>query len=705
MLHTEQWIWLPDNIYPESQSAVPTLLFSWDTSGYAVAEFTRQYRFPAKILRAEVRFGGDTALQLYCNGQFAASGPAWIGGDFIGNHIPRENFYALETTLYPQCDTLDFFARVRLAPEQICEYSSGRGGFMLSAIVTLEDGRVQHIGTGGDWLVRKNGSYVSPRRFDSRILPDPFVPAQCIENRWHTVTAPIPVRQEYPVPPGGCAIDLAPGEEKTLQIDLGMIWGGYLHARAEAEGETAVTVNCRETGEEGTAETLTFAGGGEYRGFFLHSAGNLLVRAENCSPRPARITLSLIAAHYPVTEEADTVTADPGLNQVLATCKHTLKICRQTIHLDSTRHCEPLACTGDYYIQSLMTPFAFGDMRLAEFDLLRTAGMLEREKGRMFHTTYSLIWVRMLWDVYCITGKLSLLEDCKKGLGLLLDRFGGYLGENGLIENPPDYMFVDWIYIDGHSLHHPPKALGQSCMNMYYFAALDAAGKIYEALSVPAEAACCAAKRETLAAAVNARLFDREKGMFFEGLNTPTDENLIGEYMPPNTDKRYYLKHSNILAACFGVCDDATAENLVHKVMSGEIGGEIQPYFTHFLLEAVFRLGLRETYTRAILERWIAPVRDCPLGLVEGFVAPEPGYGFDHSHAWGGTPLYSLPKALLGLTILSPGMQKIALSPSLLGLEHARVELLTPGGRVTCRMEKGKAPCINAPEGITVILK
>jgi hypothetical protein len=96
---------------------------------------------------------------------------------------------------------------------------------------------------------------------------------------------------------------------------------------------------------------------------------------------------------------------------------------------------------------------------------------------------------------------------------------------------------------------------------------------------------------------------------------------------------------------------------------------------------------------------------ECPLGLVEGFVTPEPGYGFDHSHAWGGTPLYSLPKALLGLEILSPGMKALALSPSLLGLNHAHTELLTPYGKVTCEMEQGKAPVITAPEEITVILK
>ena len=151
-----------------------------------------------------------------------------------------------------------------------------------------------------------------------------------------------------------------------------------------------------------------------------------------------------------------TLTSDDALNQVLDTCRHTLKYCRQTLHLDSPKHCEPLACTGDYYIETLMTAFSFGDMSLAKFDVQRTAELLRNNHGRMFHTTYSLIWVRMLLDVYKFTGDKTLLTECEDALIMLLNRFSGYVGDNGLIETPPDYMFVDWIYIDGISMHHPP---------------------------------------------------------------------------------------------------------------------------------------------------------------------------------------------------------------------------------------------------------
>lgn len=700
------WIWLDAEKYPDRQTTVIYRNSIKDGENYTVAEFKRTYEFSDVPKCIKLRFSADSLFQLYVNGECIATGPACVGGDFIGNERVRENFYAFEKQISTNSSIIEIFARVQMLPERICDYSKGHGGFMLCGAAEMPNGSTEHFSTDESWLARVNIAYMAPRCFALSENEDEFSSAKITPDIWNAKTAPIPPRTENEIIPSGGKISLRPGEERDITLELDMIYAGFLHIKVEksvVDGEIDIKARPTETGSGGSAEHLAFAKSGEYRGFFLHSAGQIRAILKNTSSADAGVSISFISTHYPVRETATIETSDNELDLVLNTCRHTLKICRQTHHLDSPSHCEPLACTGDYYIESLMTMFSFGDMRLAEFDIMRTADMLKRENGRMFHTTYSLIFVKMLYDTYMITGKKELLLYCVDALRLLFARFEGYIGDNGLIETPPDYIFVDWIYIDEMSMHHPPKALGQSCLNMYYFAALECREKIFSALHLCDDAKRCDTKKNDLRRAINTHLFDHERGIYFEGLNTPTDEALLAKYMPQNVSKRYYLKHSNILAACFGVCDDKTSKKLIDMVMTEKIPGDCQPYFLHFLFEAIFRHGLREKYTLKLAERWKAPTLSCPKGLVEGFIEPEPTYRFDHSHAWGGTPLYSVPRALLGLEITEPGMTKIKLDPSLLGLSHAKAELLTPHGTLICEMERGQAPKLQIPKGITVI--
>ncbi len=698
----EKWIWLPKDKYPQSQTTIYSGFNDKRNGNYTVAEFQKTYRFDKEIASVELRFSGDTSFQLFCNDTLTATGPASVGGDYAFNDNPRSCFYSTQTVIFPKGKSLSFFARVKMMPTRICEYSKGHGGFMLAGTVIFTDGTKTIINTDKSWHVRKNNSYADVKVYDGTVLADEYVYAEEIDNIWHTENAPIPPLSEQIITPDNNTILLNPGEEKNTTLYLDKIYGGCLKVSAKTEGNVKAEILCCENGSGGITENIVFVRNDEYRGFVFHSAGEIHVKVSNQSDSPAEITINFIFMHYPVEIIGKTVTNDEQLNDVLDICRHTLKICRQTHHLDSTTHCEPLACTGDYYIESLMTAFSFGDMKLAEFDIMRTAELLRGNDGVMFHTSYSLIWVLMLHDVYMFTANIQLLRKCEDALIILLNKFDEYIGTNGLIETPPSYMFIDWIYIDGLSMHHPPKALGQTCMSMFLFGALDAAEKIFSILSEDAMADKCNLKKKKLKNAINTLLFDKERELYFEGLNTETPTELINQYMPQNTDKRYYLKHANILAAYFGICDKTTAQGLIHKIMSGECPGEYQPYFAHYLLEAIYRNGLRDIYTLTEVEKWKKPVLEFPKGLIEGFIKPEPGYGFDHSHAWGGTPLYSLPKAITGLEILKPGFQEISLTPSLLGLKHAKVELPTPYGMITCDISDNRPPIIKAPPEITL---
>ena len=698
---TETWIWLPKAFYPNDQITKFDALSDKSNDTYVVAEFKKVYTFDKPISSVLVRFSADTEIQLFCNDSIIATGPSAVGGDFLGNGKPREWYYANERKFLANGESLEFFARVKMCPTRIYEYSKGHGGFMLCATVYFADGSIQSVSTDDTWLSRKNGAYVSACTYDGRIAPEPYVNAEMIPDIWSAKLAPIPVRTEKELVVG--TISLKPHEELTETFDLDKIYAGFIHLVSKDCETVKASLVLRETDEaRKTSENVVLCGNDEYRSFHLESVGNIVATLKNESDVTVTVSIGLITTYYPITVDAKTVTNDESINEILSVCKHTLKYCRQTHHLDSPRHCEPLACTGDYYIESLMTAFSFCDMRLAEFDVERTAELLRHNDGRMFHTTYSLIWVRMLYDVYMFGGNFDLLKKCRDALDLLLARFATYIGENGLIENPPDYMFVDWIYIDGLSMHHPPKALGQTVLNMFYFMALSYAERIYGLIGDAPSSLHCNKKKKAIQSAVNTLLYDKKRGMYFEGLNEPTDLSQVNQWQPQNVGKRYYMKHSNIMAAYTSICDTEIARDLIEKIMNDEIEGDVQPYFQHYLLEAIENHGLREKYTLQVLHRWKQAVEDCHKGLVEGFFAPEPTYHFDHSHAWGGTPLYSLPKALMGISIQEAGYKKIKLQPSLLGLEWAKVEIPTPYGMITCEMKQGCEPKSIVPDEIVL---
>ncbi|MGN0547507.1 MAG: hypothetical protein ACI4I3_09250, partial [Acutalibacteraceae bacterium] len=536
-----------------------------------------------------------------------------------------------------------------------------------------------------------NGAIESPEMKNARETGD----------IWCAETAPIPPLSLNRLYPENGVITVEAGGTASVTAELCRIYGAY--PCLESSGKCRIKLETSELeGQEKRSERINFAKADSYMSFFMHSLSRAEMTVENLSDKPVTVRLSFIAPWYPVTRQGEVTTSDEGLNKVFDVCRHTLKICRQSLHLDSTKHQELLACTGDYYIESLMTLFCFGDMRLAELDLKRTADNLERLDGVMFHTTYSLIWVQMLHDVYMITGRKDTLIYCRNALEILLRRFESYIGENGVIDSPPDFMFVDWTVVDGFSMHHPPKALGQTVLNAFYYKALTDAAEIFAFLGETEKSFSIKEKSVQFKKNFNEIFFDEEKQLYFDGLGDPYGGNKY--YLPANVNKKYFTKYPNILAALYGLADGDRAVNILERIIFNDELQDIQPYFMHYLLCAVRKHGLFEKYGMKLMKRWIPLVNECEKGLAEGWIAPEENYSFDHSHAWGGTPAYQLPMALTGLEILEPGMKKLKFTPRLYGLEYARILIPTESGDILFTAEKGKDAVITAPDSIEIIV-
>ena len=421
-----KWIWLDTKTYSEFQESPAVIGLEYDTADfkYCVAEFSAEYQYDKEISKVKLRVSGDAQFRLWMNGEIVGIGPASSGGDFLTEEaLPWHyaNHYELEAT----GTMLRFFAQVQLLPQVLTEFSQGHGGFYLEGEVIFTDGTSHCFGTDENWRVRKNNRFAAPKVYDESIAPDGWHRAEIVENRWNLMDAPIPMLTLEPISPQSCKkqeeADAEIVEESRVKVCVGdkvtvlfdKIYSAYLGIRAD--GPCRLTLGYFELeGDKESQEKIALTKAGEFFTFRLHSVGGMRIQVEKAGEEDGdcvEIEPFLLFSHYPVEREGTLKTSDALLNKVYDVSKWALKICRQTIHLDSPKHQELLACTGDYFIETKMTAFTFGDMRLAQEDIRRTARWLEINDGRMFHTNYSLIWVQWIWFTYLFTGDVSLLND------------------------------------------------------------------------------------------------------------------------------------------------------------------------------------------------------------------------------------------------------------------------------------------------------
>ncbi len=702
-----QWIWLSPRLHPDRQAT--RLATSFDQKvpqgqRFTVAQFQCVFPLPKPLLQARLLVSADTTYHLSLNGKPLVSGPATFGGDWL--EMPRPMPWYGDVCLWEAdgAESLHFDALVCLGPVALCDHSLGQGGFILQAELLYQDGSREWLLSDSSWQARVLPAFQEETTYDGSLSPSPWAPAVPIPLPRPLLPSPLPPRQETPIlPEGRRSLEIPPGETRDFVVEFSRIYCGY--PTLEADGPCRGELQCFEDSPAHPHDRLTItlaAPSLSFQAFHAHSVGGYLLTVVNQdATRPLTLTPGLVETCLPTPQKGEFRCSDPGLEAVYQVCRWTLRICRQNLHLDSPKHQEPLACTGDYYMETLMTLGTFGDMTLAEFDLLRTAQMLEANHGRLFHTSYSLIWVQWLRDVYRFTGNLSLIQQCLPALRLLLQRFRTYMGPEGILDNPPDYMFVDWLVVDGFSLHHPPKYLGQTVLNAFLHGALHNAAALFALLGLPQEAQEAKAWAESLSQACRRLLYDPEKQLFFDGQETPSPQ--VSFYLPENPPRRHYSRHANILAVLYGLVEGEEARALLRRVMDSDLP-EVQPYFMHYTLEALEKTGLFSAYGMALLRRWIPLAQECPKGLKEGWFPPQPDYAFDFSHAWGGTPAYQLPVRLLGLELLEPAFRKIRLTPRLLGLAWAEISLPTPYGLLTCSLKKGEPPRYALPPGISAEL-
>lgn len=678
-------IWLNKEKYPQYQSSYQTVFCDKTGFDFCVAEFSKDYVFEKSISKISLTVCADTKYELKINGGIIGSGPIYRGGDY-GSTVTLPYTYSDSYEIAASGNEINIYSEVRLLPHHLAETSLGCGRFALEGKIEFADGTQSEIRTDETWLSRKSVQYIDMYRFDYAAIADEWsysdivseFPEMRVSPLAHLVREKIKPERFMP-----CVIGV--GEKSDFTVEFDKIYSAYGYIGITAAGRYNITLDFFEVANKIVdTEQISAVGSITHKSLRMRGIGGYVVHIENTGDTPLTVNdCSLIYEHYPMVQNGDFKCSSEILNKIYDVGKHTLAICRQSIELDSPTHVENLGCAGDYFVESLINYFTFGDTALTRHDIIRIAEQLRSTNGIMFHTTYSLIYIQMIYDYYMFTADKSLLEETADVIKLLFDVFAGYIGDTGLIENPPNFMFVDWIFEDGYSLHHPPKALGQTIMNAFYYKALNVAAEIFKVLNDDYHK-ICVGRAEKLYIDFNEQLYDESRGLYFDGLNTPSIES---KWLPKNSEKRYFSMHSNVLAVLYGLCPQAECKRIMTAVLEDKTLITVQLYFMHFILEAIYKSGLFEKYGLRQILRYGDIVKECGKGMKEGWI-DMPGYGYDYSHAWGATPTYQLPSKLLGFKMIEPGFKKISVSPCLYGLDYADISIPTPYGYIRCEMNK-----------------
>ena len=686
-----EWIWLNQTEYIDYQSTQTEWRHNPEYKRQYKALFRKSFELTEVPDRSYLSLTADIAFRFYINGIFVAQGPPDTGNDYFDGVPPEHRFYTTHNVnefLKSGINTIavEVFSHFR----EISETSSGQGMF----ICDLMDGNKRCIvATDTTWKCNidtsfqiDRGNYTCNNNFEISGWNSEFFEdngwknssAKNVPKKGYLVNSMMPVPFRSPVKPQRLWY---PGNEipisdysatvfnKELQdvaftLDFGKNLTAFYGFEVLANKNDTLKIYPYEKKYASQNRALLFIckeGLNVFYAPFLSVFRYLRVEVKSQKGLIIK-DIHTDFSSYPVDYRGNFSCSDQSLTKLWDITRWTTQLCMNDMFYDSPKHQEPIACTGDYFIQSLINFYAFGDPWLTRQTLLKTAWLLEKNNYDMFHTSYSLLWVQMLYQYYQYTGDIQLVKELVPHVNKLNQLFETYLDSSFLVSNAPDYMFMDWIKIDKFNAHHPPAVIGMGYMTaLYYKSLLDAANlnRLVDNKLVQGKNLKLAKK---IKRAMNDFLWDQEKQLFKDGI--PFRNKKENHYFfPADTNIVTYSPHVNTLAVLYGIAP----KNHQHAILDYIINQktiDLQPYFMFFVLSAVEHTGHFNTIGLELLKKWEKGVDHETFTLKENWQdVTDTGYGGDYSHAWGGSPLYFMSRNILGVKPGIPGFKEIEISP------------------------------------------
>ncbi len=511
---------------------------------------------------------------------------------------------------------------------------------------------------------------------------------------------------------GATTVRTVEGLDTSFLLDFGRIHSGYPFIELEAHGGEVVEVAVAEgiPGEWDAAlpaqpRISKDSGHGTHLLRYIARPGRQrFERFEWAAVRYAQVTVRSAPrglhirhvgstfTHYPADARGRFECSDPLLNQLWEVGRYTLQLCMH----DGWEDCpgrEQRQWLGDATVEFLVGQAAFGpSINALNRQFLQHAAESQRPDGltQMYapgdHRTngmlipdWTLQWILNAEQHLLYTGEVDAIEAVFPAIQRALAWFERQIGPHDLVANLPYWHFHDWAAVGRQG--------EAATLNAVLVGALRAGATLARALESGRAARRYDAVAERITAALNARHWDAERGVYIDCVD-------------PATDKREPRASQHANAALI-LWDSAPRErwaSMIQRITDPArvvftaappivpSGAPFDPennvvlantFFSHFVYRALCRAGRFDLVLAMMRERYGRMLARGATTLWESY---DPTASL--CHGFSATPVYQLSTEVLGVYPTAPGFTRFRVSPQLGDLQRAGGRFPTVRGDV-----------------------
>jgi len=452
----------------------------------------------------------------------------------------------------------------------------------------------------------------------------------------------------------------------------------------------------------------------------------LMVRLANPTIVPAIVTMNDLAAYetiYPAVPCGTFQCSDSRLEAIHALSTRTLNLCMEDVYTDCPWR-ERRLWLGDLQVEALFGYYAFGETALARKCLLEYAdsvtpdgwlpGFIPEARPNNY-PTWAMRYPVAAWEYYLYTGDASVLPKFTSTVERVMSWLHGYENADGLLENLPGCLFVDWNLLDvaGHA---------DGALQGWYLEALQHSSLLMNAIGNETAAGVYAGRADRLCEVLAQLYWEPSRGAFRKFRpNSPQ--------RPANADPLLIGQHENVQFPLLGIGTPVMRQSALNAIRGATgyalpnlggyqwehldrhagsyLGADVwligSPFWSLFALQALFEAGETDTALMYLRICWGMMLHNGATSCWEMWDRHT-----THCHGWSAAPAFILPAYILGVRPLTPGFTRFTVAPQLGDLAWAAGSIPTPHGVITLCAERqadGVMVKISVPDGTEGIVR